>query len=70
MDLVLKAIQELDKKISQGVKVPEKAVAVRSTDNLGRVTIPMSIRKQLGITDKNELEIFVSDDTILIKKKS
>lgn len=42
----------------------------RKIDELGRIVIPKEIRYNLGIRDGEPLEIFVNDDSILIKKYS
>lgn len=41
---------------------------VRKVDNLGRVVIPIELRRNLGIDIKDALEIFVEDDQIILKK--
>ena len=41
---------------------------VRRIDELGRVVIPMELRKTMHISEKDGLEIFVSEDTIVLKK--
>ncbi|MCM3575016.1 AbrB/MazE/SpoVT family DNA-binding domain-containing protein [Mesobacillus subterraneus] len=41
---------------------------VRKTDQLGRVVIPMELRKKLSIGESDPLEIFVDDDMIILKK--
>jgi transcriptional pleiotropic regulator of transition state genes len=41
---------------------------VRKVDELGRVVIPMELRRTLGIGDKDPLEIYVDDDRIMLKK--
>ncbi|WP_079509105.1 AbrB/MazE/SpoVT family DNA-binding domain-containing protein [Mesobacillus jeotgali] len=41
---------------------------VRKTDQLGRVVIPMELRKKLSIGENDPLEIFVDDDMIILKK--
>ncbi len=43
---------------------------VRKIDHLGRIVIPKEIRKNLKIRDGENLEIFVEEDTILLKKSS
>lgn len=35
---------------------------VRKVDELGRVVIPIELRRTLGIGEKDPLEIFVDDD--------
>lgn len=41
---------------------------VRKTDQLGRIVIPMELRKKLGIGENDPLEIFVEEDMIILKK--
>ena len=41
---------------------------VRAIDSLGRIVLPIEIRKTLDINEKDELEIFVEEDRIILKK--
>ena len=41
---------------------------VRNLDNLGRVTLPIELRRNLDIADKDPVEIFVEDDRIILRK--
>ena len=41
---------------------------VRRLDSLGRITLPMELRKSFDIGDREPLEIFTEEDRILIKK--
>jgi AbrB family transcriptional regulator, transcriptional pleiotropic regulator of transition state genes len=41
---------------------------VRKVDELGRVVIPIELRRTLGIKEKDALEIYVDDDRIILKK--
>lgn len=41
---------------------------VRKVDELGRVVIPIELRRTLGIEQKDSLEIYVDDDKIILKK--
>lgn len=41
---------------------------VRKVDELGRVVIPMEIRRTYDIGENDGLEIFVDGDTIILKK--
>ncbi len=41
---------------------------VRKVDNLGRVVLPIELRRNLGIDLKDPLEIYVDGDTIILKK--
>ncbi len=41
---------------------------VRNLDNLGRVTLPIELRRNLNLDIKDPVEIFVEDDKIILKK--
>ncbi|WP_366749992.1 AbrB/MazE/SpoVT family DNA-binding domain-containing protein [Tepidanaerobacter sp. EBM-38] len=41
---------------------------VRKVDSLGRVVIPIELRRTLGISVKDALEIYVDTDRIILKK--
>lgn len=43
---------------------------VRRVDDLGRIVIPKEIRRTLKIRDGEELEIFVDNDVVILKKFS
>ncbi len=43
---------------------------VRQVDNLGRIVIPIELRRTLDICIKDSLEIYVEDDQIILKKYS
>lgn len=41
---------------------------VRNIDDLGRIVLPIELRKQYDIKPKDLLEIFIDDDSIIIQK--
>ncbi|MDG5789968.1 AbrB/MazE/SpoVT family DNA-binding domain-containing protein [Evansella sp. AB-P1] len=41
---------------------------VRKVDELGRVVIPIELRRTLDIAEKDALEIYVDDEKIVLKK--
>lgn len=41
---------------------------VRKVDELGRVVLPIELRRGLDIHEKDALEIFVDDEKIILKK--
>ncbi len=41
---------------------------VRKIDELGRIVIPMELRKHFGIDIKDPLEIYVEDGNIILSK--
>ena len=40
----------------------------RRIDDLGRIVIPKNIRKELGIREGEEMELFLMDDGVFFKK--
>ena len=42
----------------------------RRIDELGRIVIPKEIRRNLGIRNGENLEIFIEGDSILLRKHS
>lgn len=40
---------------------------VRKMDNLGRVVLPMELRRTFGINENDPLEIFISDGSIILR---
>jgi AbrB family transcriptional regulator, transcriptional pleiotropic regulator of transition state genes len=41
---------------------------IRNLDELGRIVIPIEIRKRFGLTERDALEIAVKDETILLTR--
>ncbi|WP_026883054.1 AbrB/MazE/SpoVT family DNA-binding domain-containing protein [Clostridium akagii] len=41
---------------------------VRKVDELGRIVIPIELRRTLDIAEKDALEIYVDGDTVILKK--
>lgn len=41
---------------------------VRKVDELGRVVLPIELRRTLGIDEKDALEIYVDQEKIILKK--
>ena len=41
---------------------------VRRIDNLGRVVLPIELRRQMDLEDNASLEIFVDGDAVVLKK--
>jgi len=41
---------------------------VRRLDELGRITLPIELRRNLDIGEKDPVEIYVSEDMIILKK--
>lgn len=41
---------------------------VRKVDELGRIVLPIEIRRNLDIMERDELEIFMENDRIILQK--
>ncbi len=41
---------------------------VRKLDELGRITLPIELRRNLDVNERDPLEIFVDEDKIILKK--
>ena len=41
---------------------------VRRIDQLGRIVVPSETRKMLGINEKDPIEIFMDNDSIVLRK--
>lgn len=41
---------------------------VRKIDELGRIVLPIELRRTLNITDKDSLEIYVDQESVILKK--
>ena len=41
---------------------------VRKVDELGRIVLPIEMRRTLDIAERDSLEIFVDEDSIILKK--
>jgi transcriptional pleiotropic regulator of transition state genes len=41
---------------------------VRQTDNLGRIVLPIELRRQMGFIEGTPLAIYTSEDAIILKK--
>ena len=41
---------------------------VRKVDELGRIVLPIELRRTLGIEEKDALEIYVDDNMVMLKK--
>ena len=63
--------EKLDKLIQEKEKEKENSncVVVKTMDNAGRITIPQTFRKILGINESTQFEIFLNNDCICLRSK-
>lgn len=55
-------------KLGRKVMIMKSTGIVRKVDDLGRIVLPIELRKILGIEPKDSLEIFVDGNTIMLRK--
>ena len=53
---------------SRATRGATKTGIIRHIDDLGRIVIPIEIRKRFALGEKDPLEISVKDDVILLSK--
>jgi len=41
---------------------------VRKVDDLGRIVLPIELRRTLDIAERDELEIYLEDDKVVMRK--
>lgn len=41
---------------------------IRKVDELGRIVLPIELRRTLDIAERDELEIYLDDDKIILQK--
>ncbi len=41
---------------------------VRKIDDLGRIVLPIELRKKMGIGQRDSIEIYVDGDSVILKK--
>lgn len=52
----------------QGEKVVKSTGMVRRVDELGRIVLPIELRKTFNIVEKDALEIYTEGNTIILRK--
>jgi transcriptional pleiotropic regulator of transition state genes len=52
----------------KGENILKSTGIVRKVDELGRVVIPIELRRTLGIDIKDPIEIYVDGESIILKK--
>lgn len=46
----------------------KKSGIIRKVDELGRIVLPIELRRTLDIAERDELEIYMEGDRIILKK--
>jgi transcriptional pleiotropic regulator of transition state genes len=54
--------------MNKGDKIMKSTGIVRKVDELGRIVLPIELRRTLDIAERDSLEIYVEGSTIILKK--
>lgn len=68
IERILERLDRLESKIDKQNFVSSEKGIIKKSDALGRITLPIQIRRMLDIDESTELEITVIGDKIVIKK--
>ena len=56
-------------KLRQAGEITVKSTGIiRKIDDLGRIVLPIELRKKMGIEQRDPIEIYVDGDMIILKK--
>ena len=53
---------------SEGVEPMKSTGIIRKVDELGRIVLPIELRRTLDISERDELEIYMENDRIILQK--
>lgn len=65
---IIEILKRIENKIDKQNFISSEKGIIKKSDSSGRVTLPIQIRRMLDINENTELEIFVINDKIVIKK--
>ena len=58
----------IDKKQEGNKKRTRNTGIIRKVDELGRIVLPIELRRTLDISERDELEIYLEDDKVIMRK--
>mgnify|MGYP000124470817 FL=1 len=65
---ILKILRRIEEKLDNQNFITNEKGALRKCDNLGRVTLPIAIRRNLDIDEDTSLKIICAGGKIIIEK--
>lgn len=68
LGIIISEVQMSNFVIQEGRKMLKSTGIVRKVDELGRVVIPIELRRTLNIAERDALEIYVDGEQIVLKK--
>ena len=54
--------------LEKGIFVMKSTGIVRNVDDLGRIVLPIEIRRTFDLSAKDQVEIYTDNDMIILKK--
>lgn len=66
MQDIKNALARIEKKLDSQASIKDLKGTSRKCDSLGRITLPMSIRKSLDISEDTEIKVCQQDDYIIL----
>lgn len=65
---ILKTLRRIEDKLDKQNFSTNRKSIVRKCDSLGRITLPIAVRRNLDIDEETQLEIICLGDKIIIQK--
>ena len=69
MEEIKEILERIEEKLDNGIAASIPNGVIRTTDNLGRLTIPKDYRTVMGIDSDSQLEICLINNMLIVKKK-
>lgn len=69
MEEIKEILERIEEKLDNGIAASIPKGVVRTTDNLGRLTIPKDYRTVMRIDSDSQLEICLINNMLIVKKK-
>ena len=66
--VAISCVDSIELHTRKEVMIMKSTGIVRKLDELGRITLPIELRRNLNISERDPLEIFVDDERIILKK--
>lgn len=65
---ILKTLRRIEEKLNNQNFITNEKGAIRKCDSLGRITLPIAVRRNLDIEENTELKIVCIGSKIIIEK--
>lgn len=65
---ILKTLRRIEEKLNNQNFITNEKGAIRKCDSLGRITLPIAVRRNLDIEENTELKIVCIGSKIVIEK--